>query len=318
MIIKKLYWMRYRPKSIDAMILLPRIQKELLNNKNEIELSGNYLFTGSPGNGKTSLASVIVPEGALTVNASYESSVEDLRETVADYCRTADIFGSSTLDGFKIVYLDEFDGVSSKYQEALRGFIEDWSDRVRFIATCNNISKISPAMLSRFNVIKFDPETPEEISFLKDNYLERCELVKEKNNLNVSEEQLKSIINITFPDLRSVMNTLQVIEKTGGYNKMSNSNINVDLYNIVFGQIQENKTYAWVIENFGDKVENLLKMCGRPLTQYIFDSKTEYTNKVPRLMKIVNEHLNELSNTPDPLVLALSCIYSIQELINSK
>lgn len=310
--------MKYRPKSIGAMILLPRIQKELLNKDGELELSGNYLFTGTTGNGKTSLASVIVPKDALTVNASFESSVEDLRNSVADYCRTADIFGTSTIGGYKIVYLDEFDGVSSKYQEALRGFIEDWSDRVRFIATCNNVSKISSAMLSRFNVIKFDPETQEEVDFLKENYLERCELVKEKNNLVVTTEQLQSIINITFPDLRSVMNTLQTIEKTGGYNKSTTSNLNVDLYNIVFGKIQEDKTFSWVIENYGDKVENLLKMCGRPLSQYIFEQKPEYMSKVRKLMNIVNEHLNQLSTTPDPLVLALSCIYSIQEQINTK
>jgi DNA polymerase III delta prime subunit len=318
MIIKKLYSERYRPKSIDAMILLPRIQKELLNEEGEVQLSNNYLFSSSPGTGKTSMANVIVPEGALKVNASYNSSVDDLKEQVIDYCRTADIFGNTDLGGYKIVYLDEFDGVSGKYQEALRGFIEEYSDRVRFIATCNNLSKISPAMLSRFTVIKFDPETQEEVEYLKDHYFERCELVREKNKLNVTDEQLKSIINISFPDLRSVMNTLQVIEKTGGYNKASNSNINVDLYNIVFGQIAEDKTYSWVVENFGDKVENLLKMCGRPLASYMFEFKPEMIKMVPKIMKITNTSLNELANTPDPLVLALSCIYSIQEVINAK
>jgi len=318
MIIKKLYTERYRPKSIDAMILLPRIQKELINEDGEVQLSGNYLLSSSPGTGKTSLADVLVPEGALKVNASYNSSVEDLKEEVIDYCKTADIFGSTTLDGYKIVYLDEFDGVSAKYQEALRGFIEDFSDRVRFIATCNNLSKISPAMLSRFTVLKFDPENQEETDYLKDNYFERCVLVREKNKLNITDEQLRSIINITFPDFRSVMNTLQSIEKTGGYNKMSNSNINVDLYNIIFQAIKEDKTYYWVIENFGDKVENLLKMCGRPLATYIFEFKPDMMNRVPRIMKIVNESLNELTNTPDPVVLALSCIYSIQEVINTK
>ena len=318
MIIKKLYSERYRPKSIDAMILLPRIQKELLNEEGEVQLSNNYLFTSTPGTGKTSMANVIVPEGALKVNASYNSSVDDLKEQVIDYCRTADIFGSTTLGGYKIVYLDEFDGVSGKYQEALRGFIEEYSDRVRFIATCNNLSKISPAMLSRFSVIKFDPENQEEVEYLKDHYFERCELVRDKNKLNVSDEQLHSIINISFPDLRSVMNTLQIIEKTGGYNKAHNSNINVDLYNIIFGQITEDKTYSWVIENFGDKVENLLKMCGRPLASYVFEFKPDMMNKIPKIMKVTNGALNELMNTPDPLVLALSCIYSIQEIINTK
>ena len=315
MIIKKLYWEKYRPKNLDGMILLPRIKKDLLDDNNDVVLSGNYLFTGSSGIGKTSLANVIIPEGALKVNASYNSSIDDLKDTVIEYCRTADIFNNSTLDGFKIVYLDEFDGVSAKYQEALRGFIEEYSDRIRFIATCNNITKISSAMQSRFNVIDFDPKNEEETSYLKDAYLERCILIKEKNNLNVTDEQLKTIINISFPDLRSVMNILQNIEKTGSYNKGLISGVNVDLYNILFGDIKEEKTYAWVIENYGDKVESLLKQCGRPLCKYIFDYKTEYTSKVPKLIHIVNQHLNELNNTPDPVVLALSCIYTIQETI---
>jgi DNA polymerase III delta prime subunit len=318
MIIKKLYTEKYRPKNIDGMILLPRIQKQLLNEDGEVQLSGNYLFASTPGTGKTSLANVLVPAGALKVNASYNSSVEDLKEQVIDYCRTSDIFGDTTVDGYKIVYLDEFDGVSQKYQEALRGFIEDYSDRVRFFATCNNLSKISPAMLSRFTVLKFDPENQEEIDYLKDAYFERCELVKEKNTLNVSDEQLKSIINITFPDFRSVLNTLQSIEKTGGYDKATSSSMNVDLYNIIFGQIKEDKTYAWVIENYGDKVENLLKMCGRPLASYIFEQKPDIMNRIPRIMRITNDSLNQVNTTPDPVVLALSCIYGIQEVINMK
>lgn len=136
MIVNKLYWSKYRPKKIEAMILLPRIQKEILNKQGELQLSSNYLFVGSPGLGKTSLAKIIAPEGALHVNASYNSSIDDLRDQVTEYCKTGDIFGKSSVDGYKIVFLDEFDGVSQKYQDALRGFIEDFESRVRFIATC--------------------------------------------------------------------------------------------------------------------------------------------------------------------------------------
>lgn len=318
MIIKKLYWMKYRPKSVEAMILLPRIQRQLLDDDNNIVLTNNILLTGTPGTGKSSMASVIVPDGALKVNASYNSSVEDLKDTVMDYCRVADIFGNSSVDGYKIVWLDEFDGVSAKYQEALRGFIEEYSDRIRFIATVNNLSKISDAMQSRFTVVKFDPETQEEIAYLKDGYFERCELIREKNKLQVSDEQLKAIINVSFPDLRQVMNSLQMVEKMGGYNKVGNSNVNTDLYTMIFDRIKEDKTYAWVMENFGDRVENLLKMCGRPLMSYIFEFKPEYMSKIPKISRVVNEHMNELTTTPDPLVLALSCIYSIQEIVNTK
>ncbi len=317
-ITNKLYRAKYRPKSIPAVILLPRIKNELIDENDNLVLTNNYLFTGSPGIGKTSLSKVIIPTGALRVNASYNSSIEDLKDTVMDYCRTQDIFDSTTIDGYKIVFLDEFDGVSAKYQEALRGFIEEFEDRVRFIATCNNLSKISPAMQSRFTVFKFDPETTEEVNFLKDEYFERCELIREKNNINITDDQMKSIININFPDLRSVFNTLQRVSVVGTYSKELNSSVNVDLYNIVFSDITTENTYNWVMENFGDNVENLLKLCARPLCEYIFKHQTIHTNKVPRIMKLVGRHICDLQNCADPVILALSCIFEIQEIIKTK
>lgn len=318
-IVKKLYWKKYRPKNIDGVILLPRIQEEILNENGDVVLSGNYIFTGSSGLGKSTLANVIIPEDALIVNASFNSSVEDLKETVIDYCRTGDIFGKSTIDGYKIVFLDEFDGVSAKYQEALRGFIEEFDDRIRFIATCNNISKLSSAILSRFNVIKFDPENETETKYLKEEYLERCNLIVEKNNLNITEEQVISLINTNFPDLRSTFNTLQRVEKIGHYNKELNSSTNVDLYNIIFGDINTEKTYAWVIENFGDNVETLVKMCGRPLCRYILDENKKYIGKIPALTKLFKDYSYQLSsNLVDPVVLIISYIFEIQELINNK
>jgi len=316
MIINKLYWAKYRPKNIDAMILLPRITKELLNSENQIVLNGNYLFCGSSGIGKSSLAKVIIPKGALVVNASYNSSVEDLKDTVIDYCRTQDIFNDSTIDGYKIVYLDEFDGVSQKYQECLRGFIEEYDDRIRFIATCNNLSKISPAMQSRFNVINFDPINNEESEYLKIEYFDRCDLIREANNIDISDDQLKSLININFPDLRSVFNTLQRTAQSGGYSTKLNSSVNVDLYDIIFNTPDTEKTYAWVIETFGDNVENLLKLCARPLSEYIFQHKQQYINKIPRLIKITADHITKIQNCVDPVILGLSCIYEIQEIIN--
>lgn len=316
-LVKKLYWARYRPKNIESMILLPRIHNELYDENNKLVLSGNYLFTGSSGIGKSTLAKIIAPSGALVVNASYNSSVEDLKEIISDYCKTSDIFNDESLNGIKLVYLDEFDGVSQKYQEALRGFIEDNENRVRFIATCNNLNKISPAMLSRFNVIKFDPENEMESKYLKQEYFERCSLIREKNDLKISDEQIKSLININFPDLRSVFNTLQRVEKTGAYSKEINSSINVDFYNIIFSKIDTEKTYAWVMENFGDNVENLLKLCGRPLSEYIMNDKNTYINKIPKIMKLVSVYASQMQTCIDPLVLALACIFEIQEIINN-
>jgi replication factor C subunit 3/5 len=317
MITKKLYWSKYRPKSIEAMILLER-NKKLIFKDDKIIIDNNLLLCSpSSGTGKTSLANILVPKNALKINASYSSGIDSLREEITTYCRTADIFGDTDYDGYKIVYLDEFDGVSKEYQDALRGFIEEHENNVRFIATCNNLNKIIPALQSRFTLIDFEPNTQSEINYLKEEYLERCILVKEKNKLNIEDAQIKNIIDLTFPDLRSVMNTLQTVELTGSYDILMTESINIELYNLIFSQQNPENTYNWIIENFGDNVSPLLKLCGRSLISYIIQFKQDYIKYIPSFVNITTQHNNELQSSPDPLLLACSCIFELKEKINT-
>lgn len=322
MIVNKLFWQKYRPKSIQAMILLPRIEKQIIKD-DDFVISGNLLFTGSSsGTGKSSLANLIAGKSALKINASYNSSVEDLRDEVMDYCRQVsdsvfDVDYDPKKPQMKFVYLDEFDGVSAKYQEALRGFIEEHSDRVRFIATCNNLSKISPAMQSRFNIISFDPQTLDEQKWLKDQYIERLELICQKEKINLDQQELGAIINTSFPDLRSAINRLQVIQSAGKTAKIKND-IYDEFYKFIFNKNEPDKVFEWVLSNFGDKVDVGIKMCGLPLTKYIIQYKPEYIGKLPKIAPKVNEYMNELSGAMDPVCHILSCIYDVQSILQTK
>lgn len=316
-LIRKIFRAKYRPSKISQMTLLPRIEKELLDENGELKINNSYIFAGTPGVGKTTLAKIIAPEGALVINASLNSSVEDLKETVMEYCRTGSIFGDDTVNGYKIVYFDEFDGISRQYQEALRSFMEDYEDRVIFIATLNDLSKLSEGIKSRFTIINFDPENEEEVNYLKNEYLNRCKIIKEKEELNISNEQLISLININFPDLRSVYNTLQRVKNTGEYLREHDAGLNVDFYNLIFTKQPTERTYDWIMSNYGDSVENLIKMCGRPLCRYIMQEKKSNIKDLPALTKLFTEYSTQITNTPDPLVLAVSFIFEIKKVLGT-
>ncbi len=319
MIVNKFFWKKYRPKSIEGVILLPRIKEQLFDKDGNLVINNNLIFTGGPGLGKSSLAELIIPKSALQINASYNSSVEDLKDTVIDYCRQV---GGNIFDDdfdpnekqFKFVYLNEADGLSQKYQEALKAFIEEYADRVRFVLTCNNINKLSTELRSRFTTISFDPINEEERDFLSSEYYDRCTYVSEKNQIELSEKELKDLIQLNFPDLRSVLNTLQ--EMVGKSKKEYQiTSTNIDFFNLIFDKIEPNKTYEWVMSNYGDKVEPLLKLCGRYLGEYIMNFKPEKTACLPKIMPIVTDYCHKLPTAIDPFVLAIACVYEIQSIV---
>lgn len=314
---KKIFRSKYRPNKVEKMALLPRIYNELFNEDGTIKINNSYIFAGSPGIGKTTLAKIIVPEGALHINASINSSVEDLKTEVMEFCKTGSMFGSDTVNGYKVVFFDEFDGVSQKYQEGLRAFMEDYEDRVIFIASCNAINKILPAMRSRFTVINFDPQNEQEVKFLEKEYYERCVAIRDIEELNIDDESIKSLININFPDLRSVYNTLQRVKNTGEYLTKHNTGINVDFYNLIFNKVSTENIYDYVMGTYGDNVEQLLNLCGRPLCRYILRESKENIKHIPSLTALVTNYSSQLSLVSDPLVLAVACIYEIKTILGT-
>lgn len=101
------------------MILPARIRTAI----GQGELHQNYLFYGSPGLGKTSLAKVLAGNYPfLYINVSDESSVDTIREKITNWCSTI-----SLLDGaerFKVVILDE---CLHEDEKVRIGTTDDWS-----------------------------------------------------------------------------------------------------------------------------------------------------------------------------------------------
>lgn len=97
---------KYRPKVIEDTIL-PEVTKKMLR---EIITSGNipnFLFHGTSGTGKTTVAKAIASElGAdfLFINASLDGNIDTLRTTITQFVSTV-----SFTDSKKIVLLDEAD-----------------------------------------------------------------------------------------------------------------------------------------------------------------------------------------------------------------
>src|ERR1035437_10174553 len=111
-----LLWEKWRPKKMEDIILPERIKKNFESN-----IDKNYIFYGGYGTGKTSLARILIgkytsDKAYLEINSSLYTSTDVLRNEVEKFCRTIPMM--ETLSSTKYVFLDEYEGVSSSYQDA--------------------------------------------------------------------------------------------------------------------------------------------------------------------------------------------------------
>ena len=315
---------RWRPKKMEDLVLLPRIQKFFPNG----EITANYVFYGTPGTGKTSLARILIGKYSkdkpyLELNNSYYSSIDDLRTKVDDYCSKdytgIDLDAEINKDEIKYVFLDEFERSSIQYQDALKVYIEDFSNKnVRFIFNTNNINKVSDGIKSRMTCINFNTTNGEEEKFLKNSLYKRImNEICVKEEIEINKENLVRLINRNFPDFRSILNGLQQFKLTGEItsNNSVNAKLKTDLYNVVFSNMDYEQIYHFVMDNFGqDNIDEMFQLFSRDFINWIFNEKRENVNKLFEVNYIVSEYHKLLDTNTDPVVVGMTLIGKLKDL----
>ena len=309
----ELFWYKYQPKSLKTIILLPRI-RELIKDG----LQTNMIFySESPGTGKSTLAKILC-QGTdyVEFNASKDTSVNILRDQLLKHCKSLNPFMGK--DAQKTIFLDEFDGVSTEYEKAMKGF-SDTYQHVRFILTTNIIQDIDPKIISRFTKVDFDPKTKEECDYLQSMYHKYLKAISAKVKVTVSDEELRKIIMLSFPDLRSAVQKIQEIfitKNTDQFKSISSSNYN-DIFDFLMdGKNNVEDNYNFVINNFQDRPLELMKALGRPLFNRLMAVDSEgLIRQGATLINLQKSYNEKYTDTIDPIIHIISYLTDIKELL---
>ena len=313
-----LLWEKWRPKSLDDMILLPRIKKRFEGGINQ-----HYIFHGHFGTGKTSLARILIGEYSkktafLSVNCSEETGIDFLREEVTRFCRTVPMFETDSDE--KFVLLDEFERISPQYQDALKAFIERYNNKgVRFIMSTNHIDKVKGGMKSRIKMIDFDCQNLDEEKYLKQEIYKRIQnVILPAEEREMTKDQLVPIINRWFPDFRKILvevDDFLLAGSDGG----STGNVSLkdrnELFEIVHGQHDYDHVYHFLMNSFGpDKIGEMLATLGRPFIDWCVEGGRD-VGKLFECNHVIAQYVPLLDTNADPIVLGMSAIGKFREIL---
>jgi len=314
-----LLWEKWRPKTMEDVILLPRIRKHFENGVNQ-----NFIFYGHFGTGKTSLARILIGKYTkdkpfLELNSSLYTSIDVLRSEIEDFCKFTPMM--ETDSDIKYIFLDEFERVSAQFQDAFKAFIEKYNKNVRFIITTNHLNKISDGIKSRIPQINFDCQNLEEEKYLKQEVYRRINnVILPKEGKEIPKEDLVSIITKKFPDFRSIMVEVQNYLETGslGENSSNVSNkVKLDLYSCIYDKSMDyEKIYHFLMSNFGpEKIYVMIKLLGKPFIDWSI-SESKNIDKLFDCNFIIADYSSKLETNTDPIILGLTIIGKFRDILN--
>lgn len=198
----QLWTEKYRPKTVDQYIFHDEHLKAAVYRMIADKSIPHLLLSGTAGAGKTTLAQILIvalgvdETDVLTINASDEKGIDTFRDKVK-------MFSSSmALGPFKVIHLEEADMLTPAAQAALKMFMEDMNEHVRFILTCNTVSKIIVPIRSRCQEFFFKAADYNDV-------VESMVTILANEHVRFDLTLLDKYVTYGYPDVRKIINVLQ-------------------------------------------------------------------------------------------------------------
>ena len=300
---------RYRPSTIDEYVFHDAHQRAAFTKFLNEKTIPHLLLSGVQGSGKTTIAKILTrameldETDVLVINASDERGIDTFRDTIKNFA------GSMSFGAFKIVHLEEADMLTPPAQAALKRFMEEVHETVRFILTCNHENKIIAPIKSRCQHFHFKAGDKNDIA----EYLVTI-LAAERVKFDLT--LLDRYIAYGYPDIRKIVNLLQQNSIDGVLQPPEIEGSDSDYKFALLGLLERNK--------WSEARKMLCTSVSNDEWENVYRFLYENINRVPRFANdrekweeailIIAEHLYKHSVCADPEINAAAMMIRLGQL----
>lgn len=304
---------KYRPRDVKRVILPRRFKKMFSKFIEEQEIQNLLIHSNSPGVGKTTIAKALANDcnyDYIYINTSLYSGIDTLRSEIAQYATVKPFKDPNGVQRGKLVILDEFDYASPNLQAGLRGAIEEFYDKCRFILTANYEKKIIEPLKSRLQVMNFDFTDKDKVE-MKPKIVKRLQAIAKAEDIPYQDGIMPKIVDAFYPDIRKMINN--VSEYSRQYDIIDEQifsfcKIDDELSELIMGlKLRDARQY---IINNNYKYEDLYR--------YIFDTiipKMKDGGIKVELYKLTSEYVDMATRSWDQEITFTGFLASLMEII---
>ena len=201
---------KYRPQTFNDIVGQNHIVSVLKNAIDKNQISHAYLFYGSRGTGKTSIAKIFANE--VNSNEVYQKENVDIIEIDAASNNGVDevrdikeaIKFLPTEGKYKVYIVDEVHMLTTAAFNALLKTLEEPPAHVIFILATTEIHKIPATILSRCQRFEFK-------NLSQDQLIDRLKYIAKEENLVIEEAAIEKIATLAKGGLRDAISILDQV-----------------------------------------------------------------------------------------------------------
>ena len=201
---------KYRPQTFNDIVGQNHIVSVLKNAIDKDQISHAYLFYGSRGTGKTSIAKIFANE--VNGNEIYQKENVDIIEIAAASNNGVDevrdikeaIKFLPTEGKYKVYIIDEVHMLTTAAFNALLKTLEEPPAHVIFILATTEIHKIPATILSRCQRFEFKNLSQEQL-------IDRLKYIAKEENLVIEEAAIEKIATLAKGGLRDAISILDQV-----------------------------------------------------------------------------------------------------------